>query len=78
MSFLITGGSGCIGSYVLRDLLGRGERVVNYDAGPGVQILNQVVPRDTLEKYFVKSGETWMPDFPAIGAIPAKDECTKT
>jgi UDP-glucose 4-epimerase len=48
MVFLITGGSGCIGSYVIRDLLGRGERVINFDADPGIQILEQVVPRDAL------------------------------
>ncbi len=79
MSFLITGGSGCIGSYVIRDLPGRGERVVNGEAVRPHDVVPTIpIVRDTLEKYFVKSGETWMPDFPAIGAIPANAKCTKT
>jgi ribose transport system substrate-binding protein len=50
-----------------------GEAVRPHDVVPTIPIA-----RDTLEKYFVKSGEAWMPDFPAIGAIPANAECTKT
>jgi nucleoside-diphosphate-sugar epimerase len=48
MSYLITGGSGCVGSYVIRDLLARGQKVVNYDFSQGQQILRQVVPPEAL------------------------------
>jgi UDP-glucose 4-epimerase len=46
MSYLVTGGSGCIGAYVLRDLLLRGSTVVNYDADAGGGVLSQVLPPD--------------------------------
>jgi len=31
MAYLLTGGMGCIGTYVIRDLLAAGEKVVVYD-----------------------------------------------
>ena len=34
MSFLVTGGTGFIGSYVVRCLLQHGERVVGFDRAP--------------------------------------------
>jgi UDP-glucose 4-epimerase len=43
MAYLVTGGSGCIGAYVLRDLLRRGEKVVNFDADPSGGVLAQVL-----------------------------------
>jgi len=43
MSTLVTGGSGCIGAYVIRDLIAQGEEVVNYDADPGGGVLPQVL-----------------------------------
>jgi UDP-glucose 4-epimerase len=50
MSYLITGGSGCVGSYVIRDLLTRGERVINYDFNPTQDILRQVCPPEGLSE----------------------------
>jgi nucleoside-diphosphate-sugar epimerase len=45
MASLLTGGSGCIGSYVIHDLLVRGERVVNIDADPrGSTMYNNLDP----------------------------------
>ena len=53
-------------------------RIVNAETvNPHDVVPTIPIARDTLEKYFVKSGETWMPDFPAIGAIPANAKCTK-
>lgn len=44
MSYLVTGGSGCVGSYVIRDLLASGQQVVNYDLAPDDGIALQVIP----------------------------------
>jgi nucleoside-diphosphate-sugar epimerase len=49
MTTLVTGGCGCIGSYIVRDLLARGERVVNFDADQNRAILRQVLPAEALE-----------------------------
>jgi nucleoside-diphosphate-sugar epimerase len=48
LSYLVTGGSGCVGSYVIRDLLARGERIVNYDLNQQQHILRQVVEPEAL------------------------------
>lgn len=57
MSYLITGGSGCIGSYLIRDLLARGEKVVNYDLDQRRQILRQVVPEEALAELVTVAGD---------------------
>lgn len=50
MNTLVTGGSGCIGSYVMRDLLARGETVVNYDFDLSDAIPRQVIAPDVLRR----------------------------
>lgn len=50
-----------------------GEPVKAHDIVPTTPI-----GRDTLEKFFVKSGDTWMPNFPAIGSIHMEGHCSKT
>jgi nucleoside-diphosphate-sugar epimerase len=57
MTYLITGGSGCVGSYVIRDLLARGKKVVNYDFSQGQHILRQVVPPETLSDLVSVAGD---------------------
>jgi UDP-glucose 4-epimerase len=47
MAYLVTGGSGCIGAYVIRDLLRQGKRVVNLDADASGGVLGQVLAPDT-------------------------------
>lgn len=57
MSYLITGGSGCVGSYLIRDLLERGERIVNYDFNQQQHILRQVVPPEALADLVSVTGD---------------------
>jgi len=57
MGYLITGGSGCVGSYVIRDLLTRGERVINYDFNPQQDILRQVVAPEGLSELVSVTGD---------------------
>lgn len=42
MNYLITGGTGFIGSYVIRHLVARGDRVTAYDIAPNTAFLEQV------------------------------------
>jgi hypothetical protein len=54
-------------------------RIVNGEAVKPHGVVPTIpIARDTLEKYFVKSGDTWMPDFPDVGAISANVQCPKT
>lgn len=57
MSCLVTGGSGCVGSYVIRDLLARGERVVNYDFNTRQDILRQIVTPEGLSELISVNGD---------------------
>jgi nucleoside-diphosphate-sugar epimerase len=57
MSYLITGGSGCIGSYLIRDLMASGKRVVNYDFNPQQHILKQVVAPEALSEIVSVTGD---------------------
>ena len=57
MTTCVTGGSGCIGSYVIRDLLARGERVVNFDFDTNQSVLRQVVPPDQLHNLVTVQGD---------------------
>jgi len=57
MNYLITGGSGCVGSYVIRDLLARGEKVINYDLSRQQNILRQVVEPEGLAELISITGD---------------------
>lgn len=57
MSYLITGGSGCVGSYLIRDLLALGKKVVNYDFNPQQHILRQVVAPEALSALISVTGD---------------------
>lgn len=56
-SYMVTGGAGCVGSYVIRDLLARGERIVSYDSDRGQHILRQVVPPEALAEVVSVAGD---------------------
>jgi len=43
MSYLVTGGTGFIGAYTIRDLLAIGKKVISYDASPDPSILQGAV-----------------------------------
>jgi len=53
MRFLITGGTGFIGSYVARELVGRGDEIVAYDLYPRMDLI-----RDIADKVKVVRGDT--------------------
>jgi nucleoside-diphosphate-sugar epimerase len=57
VTYLVTGGSGCVGSYIIRDLLTRGARVINYDFSPNNRILAQVVDSTALAEVIHVTGD---------------------
>ena len=50
MSYLVTGGTGFIGAYTIRDLLHQGEKVVSYDASPDLNIMANALTQDEIQK----------------------------
>lgn len=57
MTYLVTGGTGFIGAYVVRDLVRLGERVVCFDIDPNSRLLGSVVPRDHLQQVTIVRGD---------------------
>jgi nucleoside-diphosphate-sugar epimerase len=57
VTYLVTGGSGCVGSYIIRDLLNRGARVINYDFSPNNRILAQVLDPNVLAELSSITGD---------------------
>lgn len=57
MTTLITGGTGFIGSYVVRDLLNEGEKVVAYDLIPQSNSMSHVLPQDVIDDLSIVQGE---------------------
>jgi nucleoside-diphosphate-sugar epimerase len=57
MTYLITGGTGFIGAYVVRDLLKRGERVVCFDIDPNPRLLGALLSPEELEKVALVHGD---------------------
>jgi len=43
VAYLVTGGTGFIGAYTIRDLLGKGEKVVSFDASPDLGIMMDAI-----------------------------------
>lgn len=75
MRHLITGGSGCVGSYVIRDLLDRGDEVINYDYSGNQHILRQVVPEETLDSLVTIQGD--VTDWPNLCRTIAENKIDK-
>ena len=62
MAHLITGGMGCIGSYVIRDLLNAGEKLIVYDSIHDLTIPKLVLTPEQLERFtFVQGDITDLP-----------------
>ena len=62
MAYLITGGFGCIGTYVIRDLLNAGEDIVVYDSVYDLTIPKLVLSAEQLEQFtFVQGDITDLP-----------------
>ena len=57
MTYLVTGGFGCIGSYVIRDLLEAGEQVVVYDLKYDLTIPNIVLNEDQINQIIFVGGD---------------------
>lgn len=57
MSYLITGGSGCVGSYVMRDLLNSGHKVINYDLDTQQRIIRQVIEPEGIQEITSAHGD---------------------
>jgi nucleoside-diphosphate-sugar epimerase len=57
MNHLVTGGTGFIGAYVVRDLVQSGDRVVCFDIAPNAQLLTDVVPAEHLQRVTVVRGD---------------------
>jgi len=56
MKYLITGGTGFLGSYVAKNLIDGGHHVVCYDFAPNVNSIQQVLTREELESVTIRSG----------------------
>jgi nucleoside-diphosphate-sugar epimerase len=50
MSYLVTGGTGFIGAYTIRDLLRKGEKVVSFDSSPELSIMGDALTKGEIEK----------------------------
>ena len=57
MNTLVTGGTGFIGSYVVRDLLLEGHNVVIYDLLPNFDLLERITPIEQREKLQFERGD---------------------
>jgi nucleoside-diphosphate-sugar epimerase len=57
MNYLVTGGTGFIGAYVVCDLVKSGDRVVCFDIAPDAQLLADVVPAEHLRHVTVMRGD---------------------
>jgi len=50
MNVLVTGGTGFIGAYTIRDLLREGHKVVSFDASPDLSIMSGALNQSEIEK----------------------------
>jgi len=57
MNYLVTGGTGFIGAYTIRDLISRGDCVVSFDASTDDQILKDAIDSDGLNKIVRVAGD---------------------
>jgi nucleoside-diphosphate-sugar epimerase len=57
MHYLVTGGTGFVGAYIVRDLLQQGHQVVVYDLAPNGEFLADVVPAAARERVRMVAGD---------------------
>ena len=70
MTYLVTGGTGFIGSYVCRDLVHLGERVVAYDLLPSRDILGKILTKKQESELTIEQGD--ISDFDGLGRVVQK------
>ena len=71
MRVLLTGGYGCIGSWIIRNLLDRGDQVWVYDLREDTRRLRLILPPERLrEAQFIEGNVTDLAR-PATGRGPA-------
>src|SRR5437868_12764968 len=61
--FLITGAKGCIGSWVVKNLIERGSRPVIFDSDPQLHRLNALLSDEQLARIITVSGDITDPDY---------------
>jgi len=64
LSYLVTGGTGFIGAYTIRDLLRKGEKVVSFDSSPDLSIMGYALTEPEIEKTIRVFGD--ISDLPLI------------
>jgi nucleoside-diphosphate-sugar epimerase len=64
MTYLITGGTGFIGAYVVRDLIKAGARVVCFDIDPNPRLLGALISPEELEQVTLIRGD--ITDWPQL------------
>jgi nucleoside-diphosphate-sugar epimerase len=70
MSYLVTGGMGCIGAWVIKHLLERGERVVNFDITSSRHRLDWLMSREQQQDINFVQGD--LTDFESVKAAFAR------
>lgn len=74
MTFLVTGAQGCIGAWVVKNLLASNRAVVVFDADPEPRRLTQLLPTEALARVqFVRGDIT---DFDAVEAVLSRHRIT--
>ena len=75
MSYLITGGTGFIGSYISRALVRLGEKVIAYDLSPNSTIIDMIMSPEEKTSLSIVSGD--VSDFLQLARTIAENKVTK-
>ena len=70
MSYLVTGGTGFTGSYVVRDLLASGQDVICFQRSRSTPLFDELVPEINHDKVKIVSGS--VADIAAISSVIKK------
>ncbi|MGH9343315.1 MAG: NAD-dependent epimerase/dehydratase family protein, partial [Terriglobia bacterium] len=72
--FLITGAKGCIGSWIVKNLVERGDDPWIFDSDPGAHRLQAILGKDDLQRLHFILGD--ITDFEALDRAVAKNGIT--